>query len=232
MTADLTLFGQPARQDRFTPPTDAGTPPTCPQCRIRPIRWGPVTGDWSRYCNGNHCGYPFKRCVKCGQDVAKADFRFVKFCSIECRNAAGNSSRPFPDCSLCGKPLPTHNPRIYQTAPACADCLAPIQHVLQRLRDHHVPAPFVERLIQDPACPLCGTDLLVPVLQRTGSYVAPLVIDHDHDCCPGAHSCGQCIRGLICTFCNRLLGLARNNPATLHAAGEYLEKYEAGLALR
>ena len=32
-------------------------------------------------------------------------------------------------------------------------------------------------------------------------------IDHDHACCPGSHSCGLCIRGVLCTQCNTSLGL-------------------------
>src|SRR5579864_5081802 len=33
-----------------------------------------------------------------------------------------------------------------------------------------------------------------------------LCVDHDHTCCPGDKSCGQCIRGLICQHCNKGLG--------------------------
>lgn len=28
------------------------------------------------------------------------------------------------------------------------------------------------------------------------------VIDHDHNCCPGRNSCGDCIRGIVCRDCN------------------------------
>lgn len=35
-----------------------------------------------------------------------------------------------------------------------------------------------------------------------------LAIDHDHACCPDRRrTCGQCIRGLLCTPCNNRLGV-------------------------
>ena len=50
----------------------------------------------------------------------------------------------------------------------------------------------------------------------------PLVIDHDHACCPGKRSCGRCIRGLLCDLCNRGLGMFKDDPIRLRAAAEYL----------
>lgn len=37
-----------------------------------------------------------------------------------------------------------------------------------------------------------------------------LAVDHDHACCPGKHTCGECTRGLLCITCNRSLGWLEN----------------------
>lgn len=48
-----------------------------------------------------------------------------------------------------------------------------------------------------------------------------LSVDHDHACCPGVKTCGNCIRGLLCAACNAFLGRVNDNPDTLI---EYLNK--------
>lgn len=58
------------------------------------------------------------------------------------------------------------------------------------------------------ACTICGaTD--------------NLRIDHDHDRCPD-HSCGNCVRGIICHRCNLNLGAWHDNLDLLAAAIRYL----------
>lgn len=47
-------------------------------------------------------------------------------------------------------------------------------------------------------------------------------IDHDHKCCPGKRSCGQCVRGLLCNRCNLLLGMVESEP---HLIPTYLVQY-------
>lgn len=49
-----------------------------------------------------------------------------------------------------------------------------------------------------------------------------LSVDHDHACCPGRSSCGDCVRGLLCAACNAVLGRLNDDPTNLVA---YLEKY-------
>ena len=54
------------------------------------------------------------------------------------------------------------------------------------------------------------------------------VVDHDHNCCDGEKSCVQCRRGVLCGYCNRMLGDAFDRIETLKAAVAYLEKHATG----
>lgn len=49
-----------------------------------------------------------------------------------------------------------------------------------------------------------------------------LCVDHDHACCPGHQSCGECIRGLLCQACNKAIAFLKDNPAVAMSAAEYL----------
>jgi hypothetical protein len=51
-----------------------------------------------------------------------------------------------------------------------------------------------------------------------------LSVDHDHSCCPGAFSCGKCIRGLLCSHCNKTLGMANDDVSVLQDMIDYLQK--------
>lgn len=50
-----------------------------------------------------------------------------------------------------------------------------------------------------------------------------LHVDHDHSCCSGEKSCGNCVRGLLCHSCNSLLGHAKDNTEILKSAIRYLD---------
>jgi len=65
---------------------------------------------------------------------------------------------------------------------------------------------------QDGKCAIC---------KRT---TEKFVVDHDHACCDGEISCGDCVRGLLCNSCNTMLGFAGDNIQTLNAASKYLAR--------
>lgn len=62
---------------------------------------------------------------------------------------------------------------------------------------------------QDNKCSICGD-------------LEPAHVDHDHKCCAGSHSCGKCVRGILCPSCNHMLGNARDNIDVLSNAIRYL----------
>ena len=50
-----------------------------------------------------------------------------------------------------------------------------------------------------------------------------LFVDHDHSCCSGnSFTCGKCVRGLLCHYCNSGLGCFEDNLERLEQAKEYL----------
>lgn len=53
-----------------------------------------------------------------------------------------------------------------------------------------------------------------------------LVVDHDHACRTGhgvKEQCPECVRGLLCDRCNRVLGEVGDDPELLVRMGGYLE---------
>lgn len=68
---------------------------------------------------------------------------------------------------------------------------------------------------QSGGCAICGR-------QDPIGHGRRFHVDHDHQCCSGKKSCGKCIRGLLCSNCNTLLGLVSDHPGTLERAAEYI----------
>jgi hypothetical protein len=55
-----------------------------------------------------------------------------------------------------------------------------------------------------------------------------LHVDHDHACCPGFATCGECVRGLLCFGCNGLLGKVEELGASHPRFDAYLANPPAG----
>jgi hypothetical protein len=83
-------------------------------------------------------------------------------------------------------------------------------------------------------CYMCG-ELMEPRNGRgsavKGSWLAA-VIDHDHGCCPADRSCAACRRGLAHNKCNRLAGLAADDPAFLRRIADGLDAARAAARRR
>ena len=56
--------------------------------------------------------------------------------------------------------------------------------------------------------------------------IRELSVDHDHFCCDGNYSCGNCVRGLLCKSCNMGLGNFDDDVDKLLKAIDYLMNYK------
>ncbi|WP_443062407.1 endonuclease domain-containing protein [Streptomyces sp. NBC_00457] len=99
------------------------------------------------------------------------------------------------ECLGCGehKPVTDYSPvnALGAPRPYCKPCNA----ARVRLSNYNVTMEFIDQLrrFQQDICAVCGT---------THTDLRAMDIDHDHACCSGGRSCGECARGLICKDCN------------------------------
>ena len=92
---------------------------------------------------------------------------------------------------------------------ACKECM-------RERRKHHKPPVRERRHLQARRYRLVNIYSITPerydaMMEQQGGVCAIcdkpsetrlLSVDHDHACCPGPKSCGQCVRGLLCVSCN------------------------------
>lgn len=135
-------------------------------------------------------------------------------------------------CDVCGV---VFTPESYQTlrcSKACRKEAERIYHAARSRPDRAVPGHARKGHLrrkyglsleqydailsqQGGGCAICGG------LNRGRN----LEVDHDHSCCPGYTSCGQCVRGLLCGPCNKAIGQLGDDAARLRKAAEYLEAF-------
>jgi hypothetical protein len=208
---------------------DTEAPTQSPRCRMcaRPARL--VNGHPSSYCAGGACTSHERLCQGCGLPFKRGTgVRNNKYCSHQCAPGVSHSI-----CTWCERPRPLGRSGAKASAVwpyICAECTSPIRNVVGRLRDHRVPHEMARRLIDDPGCEICGIDLIELAPTSSGKRMARLVVDHDHGCCGGSHSCGRCVRGFLCGRCNSALGMMGENLQSIRKMTGYLERYSPNLA--
>jgi hypothetical protein len=103
----------------------------------------------------------------------------------------------------------------------------PEAHRLKFIK-HRYGVDYASLLLeQQGTCAICETD-------TPNNGRKTFDVDHDHTCCAAHQSCGNCVRGLLCSYCNMLIGMYKEDLTvieTLHggskwgdSAVEYLTK--------
>lgn len=72
-------------------------------------------------------------------------------------------------------------------------------------------------------CDICGSKT---ILSDKGHLLWR--IDHDHSCCQGKNTCGDCIRGVLCHSCNAGIGLLKDSVYVMTRAISYLTRGTVG----
>jgi hypothetical protein len=127
---------------------------------------------------------------------------------------------------------------------ACKDCRAdekiktfrPAPYAGPRCKRHHDAQKRAQRLAQRLGAVrrrfgLTPTDLEAlttaqggrcAICRRVVGVVKQPATDHDHRHCAGPAGCRLCVRGLLCSICNRYLGHIGDNPETGYRLALYL----------
>lgn len=163
-------------------------------------------------------------CPQCSSDFTYVRVGKVRiYCSVRCKYQASDAKRALRvhvDVRRCacgsaevakvGRPV----------CPACkVDKRDPAaQRAKERRRTLRLYGLTAERFdamltTQNGRCAICRSD---DPGRDTWN------IDHDHACCPGKGSCGNCVRGLLCQNCNLMIGHAKDDAALLQQAIAYL----------
>lgn len=173
-----------------------------------------------------------ERVCRCGEALVLKNTRDVerkRYCSRRCRQLArwergepalvAAMAKATIGSRFVAKPpkvrrVCKHCAQLYLPTSArqlwCAGC-CPSKTARNRMQRYGISQPdFDARLkAQDYVCLVCR--------ERE-----PVVVDHDHACCPGTKTCGKCVRGLLCNRCNVLLGVIEEDVALLTKALNYL----------
>lgn len=76
---------------------------------------------------------------------------------------------------------------------------------------------------QGGVCAICSC---LPSSERNHGK-SKLSVDHDHSCCPGK-SCGKCVRGLLCNYCNNGIARFSDNSDLMRSAVVYIDSWSDG----
>ena len=172
-----------------------------------------------------------KQCTQCKTFKPFTDFHkfskspdghkhFCKLCVRKYDLVEGDSKRIMPrkmqgtkiHCRKCEQYLPKSS--FWSKNTYCKQCVILVGHIGNLKKYGLTRDDYVDmEKSQNGVCKICG---------EPEKYNKRLSVDHDHACCSGISSCGKCIRGLLCSNCNRVLGQVNDDKVLLQKMIDYL----------
>lgn len=191
----------------------------------------------TKSCVDCGCGFSasiYSRSTRC-VDCQKTHERLADNAAHREKRAARQLPTEYP-CKECGETVFWSN-KLGRRPTLCLDCQANFSVIYEqkyrcqrqprdeamrlkyRLKASYRITPEIYQEMKDRQNGKCFG------CQLGEDEVGTFHIDHDHSCCPGDRSCGNCLRGLLCRACNTALGLLAEDPDRLRAARIYLRKW-------
>lgn len=107
---------------------------------------------------------------------------------------------------------------FWDTCPI-SDCKNKVSHKFYLCQPHRERAKWyglteneLYSLLNNASCQVCGS-------------TKRLAIDHDHSCCSThKHSCGDCVKGVLCDLCNKAAGACGDDPDRLRKLADFKEQ--------
>lgn len=204
----------------------------CSHCETDYVASG---GGRSKYCSSLCRQKAFKELHSSRVPIPDPDFKICVRCDVkqprsEFRSDKRRSDGKFPYCASCwrtyvgGQSWAQHKKKLAARKASKAPVDLYAKHRNQHLRQTFNMTPEeYEHLLSEQGyrCQICR--MHVDDITHGSKYRrSALAVDHDHQCCPGSRSCGLCVRGLLCSPCNTLIGMARDDSSILIAAAEYV----------
>lgn len=167
-------------------------------------------------CSMDECGKPVR-------SIGLCDMHYWRNRKYGSPNSLKNAARQYDGqgrklCATCQQWL---DPSLFKGNSHMADGLLSQCKRCYRDRAHHLTVDRRDLLLkrQGNQCGIAACGRAIELYGPNTYHV-----DHDHTCCAGVHSCGECIRGLLCPSCNAALGYVGDNTDVLASMIEYLEK--------
>lgn len=192
---------------------------------LRPLRL--TNTERSAKCSFGGCNYIARKDGLCSAHIAQRaaglPLRSTKNrIPCEARDAQGNKWCFGCGCWKAEQEFSRSNGKKDGLQPRCKSCAKSVYNATHaevrsanRKGKYGLTREAFDALLaaQGGACAICRSD-------SPGSRF--WAVDHDHACCPGKTSCGNCVRGLLCGPCNVGLGCFRDSVQSLEAAALYL----------
>lgn len=140
------------------------------------------------------------RCASPGCNEPRRRVQAARYCEQHATSKDYKPQQAPPrECVSCGEQHPIARGKRYQI---CAGCHSQHAALITQASNHNMALDALLGYIRNPSCALCSKQFYTGRSPTRSTFA----IDHDHTCCQGQRSCGQCVRGVLCNSCNLSLG--------------------------